>query len=183
MLTKLEILQWEDVEPFLAQFDSLDADGSGHLDKADLQRMQEEMQRKADQAKQRKLAAKAGAPAPGEAAPRTGKEQWRRCGSSIHAIAMANRSIEEGNGGAGAVAEYDGESAAERAVRRAGGRSGSISSGGITGWFKGRSSSRNSAAVAASTQVGTVVDDSRLRERSSARITAKATRTKVHPMA
>ena len=36
MLTKLEILQWDDVEPFLAQFDALDKDGSGRLDKNDL---------------------------------------------------------------------------------------------------------------------------------------------------
>lgn len=46
MLTKLEILQWDDVEPFLAQFDALDKDGSGRLDKNDLVRMVEEKQKK-----------------------------------------------------------------------------------------------------------------------------------------
>ena len=39
MLTKLEILHWDDVEPFLAQFDALDTDGSGRLDKSDLMRL------------------------------------------------------------------------------------------------------------------------------------------------
>ena len=29
MLTKLELIDWADVEPFLAQFDALDKDGSG----------------------------------------------------------------------------------------------------------------------------------------------------------
>jgi len=41
MLTKLEILHWDDVEPFLAQFDALDTDHSGRLDKEDLLRMVE----------------------------------------------------------------------------------------------------------------------------------------------
>merc|ERR1719198_2701126 len=36
MLTKLELINWEDVSPFLAQFDALDTDGSGVLTAADL---------------------------------------------------------------------------------------------------------------------------------------------------
>jgi len=36
MLTKLELINWEDVSPFLAQFDAFDTDGSGVLTAADL---------------------------------------------------------------------------------------------------------------------------------------------------
>jgi hypothetical protein len=42
MLTKLEILHWDDVEPFLAQFDALDTDKSGRLDRHDLAKMVED---------------------------------------------------------------------------------------------------------------------------------------------
>ena len=49
MLTKLEILHWDDVEPFLAQFDALDKDKSGRLDKNDLLRMVEENKAKVEQ--------------------------------------------------------------------------------------------------------------------------------------
>lgn len=38
-LTKLELIDWADVEPFLAQFDALDTDGSGVLTAADLAAM------------------------------------------------------------------------------------------------------------------------------------------------
>jgi len=55
MLTKLEILQWDDVEPFLAKFDELDKDGSGRLDREDLARMVEEDRLKAEALKARKL--------------------------------------------------------------------------------------------------------------------------------
>ena len=37
MLTHMNILQWSDVQPFLDQFDQMDVDGSGHLDRADLE--------------------------------------------------------------------------------------------------------------------------------------------------
>lgn len=58
MLTKLEILHWDDVEPFLAQFDALDKDGSGRLDKQDLRQMVEERQRKVEEHRAAKHAAK-----------------------------------------------------------------------------------------------------------------------------
>jgi len=58
MLTKLEILHWDDVEPFLAQFDALDKDHSGRLDKQDLRQMVEERQRKVEEHRQAKLAAR-----------------------------------------------------------------------------------------------------------------------------
>merc|ERR1719230_1226685 len=51
MLTKLEILHWDDVEPFLAQFDALDTDRSGRLDKQDLLRMVEDRKTKLTQKK------------------------------------------------------------------------------------------------------------------------------------
>ena len=46
MLTKLELISEDDVEPFIAQFESLDVDGSGRLTEADLKRMVEEKARK-----------------------------------------------------------------------------------------------------------------------------------------
>ena len=49
MLTKLEILHWDDVEPFLAQFDALDSDRSGRLDKSDLMRMVEIKKKKLEE--------------------------------------------------------------------------------------------------------------------------------------
>jgi len=54
MLTKLEILHWDDVEPFLAQFDALDTDKSGRLDKQDLLRMVELRKQRLEAKKQRK---------------------------------------------------------------------------------------------------------------------------------
>ena len=39
MLVKLELVQWNDVEPFIAQFDMLDVDGSGRLTEEDLAAM------------------------------------------------------------------------------------------------------------------------------------------------
>lgn len=36
MLVKLEIVSWEQVQPFVTQFNELDTDASGHLDSADL---------------------------------------------------------------------------------------------------------------------------------------------------
>jgi len=54
MLTKLEILHWDDVEPFLAQFDAMDKDRSGRLDREDLMRMVEDRKHKVEQMKQRK---------------------------------------------------------------------------------------------------------------------------------
>jgi len=41
MIVKLKMLEWADVEPFIKQFDALDTDGSGKLDKADLERAAE----------------------------------------------------------------------------------------------------------------------------------------------
>ena len=38
MLTHLGVLSWSDVQPFLDQFDRMDVDGSGRLDRADLER-------------------------------------------------------------------------------------------------------------------------------------------------
>ena len=38
MIVKLEMLEWSEVEPFMKQFDQLDLDKSGVLDKADLER-------------------------------------------------------------------------------------------------------------------------------------------------
>lgn len=61
MLTKLEILHWDDVEPFLAQFDALDQDRSGRLDKADLMRMVEDRKRKLEAKRTRKLGGAPGA--------------------------------------------------------------------------------------------------------------------------
>ena len=52
MLTKLEILHWDDVEPFLAQFDALDKDKSGRLDRNDLLRMVEDKKAKVERKKQ-----------------------------------------------------------------------------------------------------------------------------------
>jgi hypothetical protein len=68
MLTKLEIVQWDDVEPFLAKFDELDKDRSGRLDKRDLMRMvEDERRRKAAFEQKRGGAATASAPAPSAA--------------------------------------------------------------------------------------------------------------------
>ena len=44
-----QILHWDDVEPFLAQFDALDTDGSGRLDGSDLRKMVEEKRRKMEE--------------------------------------------------------------------------------------------------------------------------------------
>ena len=41
MLIHLNLLQWSDVQPFLDQFDRMDTDGSGYLDRADLERYAE----------------------------------------------------------------------------------------------------------------------------------------------
>ena len=41
MIVKLELLEWSDVEPFMKQFDQLDTDKSGMLDKEDLERAAE----------------------------------------------------------------------------------------------------------------------------------------------
>ena len=38
MIVKLGLLSWSDVEPFMKQFDQLDTDGSGRLDRDDLVR-------------------------------------------------------------------------------------------------------------------------------------------------
>ena len=43
-----QLIKWEDVEPFLAQFDKLDADGSGRLTESDLAQYVEELQAKAE---------------------------------------------------------------------------------------------------------------------------------------
>ena len=40
MLTELDFCSWDDIDPFLRQFDELDADGSGTLTKSDLVKMQ-----------------------------------------------------------------------------------------------------------------------------------------------
>ena len=47
MLTSLDVVAWRDVEPFLEMFDKMDADGSGHLDMADIKRLREERETKA----------------------------------------------------------------------------------------------------------------------------------------
>ena len=46
MLTKLGLVDWEEVEPFLKQFDELDTDKSGKLDAADLAALAERYQTK-----------------------------------------------------------------------------------------------------------------------------------------
>eukprot|EP00966_Prymnesium_polylepis_P161466 3731630-Prymnesium_polylepis.1 len=46
MLTQLQLLQPEDIDPFLKQFDALDADGSGMLDHADLELLASERARR-----------------------------------------------------------------------------------------------------------------------------------------
>eukprot|EP00966_Prymnesium_polylepis_P011390 262262-Prymnesium_polylepis.1 len=45
MLTSLDVVAWRDIEPFLEMFDRMDADGSGHLDMADIERLQESRER------------------------------------------------------------------------------------------------------------------------------------------
>ena len=39
MLTQIGVVNWSDVQPFLDQFDRFDSDGSGHLDRADIERV------------------------------------------------------------------------------------------------------------------------------------------------
>ena len=46
MLTKLQLVQWTDIDPFLKQFDQMDTDGSGRLTRADLKSHVEELRRK-----------------------------------------------------------------------------------------------------------------------------------------
>ena len=58
MLTKLEILHWDDVEPFLAQFDALDVDKSGRLDKSDLLRLVDMQREKVERAAKAKEVAR-----------------------------------------------------------------------------------------------------------------------------
>ena len=49
MLTKMHVLQWSDVQPFLDQFDQMDADGSGHLDRKDLEYYAEQERRRREE--------------------------------------------------------------------------------------------------------------------------------------
>lgn len=60
MLHVLEIVDWEDVKPFMTQFESLDADGSGMLTAEDLRYGAEVMQQEVAQKMEEALAAAAG---------------------------------------------------------------------------------------------------------------------------
>jgi len=100
MLTKLEILHWDDVEPFLAQFDALDKDHSGRLDKQDLRQMVEERQRKVEELRVAKLAARnlrsaatgvlpvASAPAGAPASAPTGSPMGAPAGTQTTIVGM-----------------------------------------------------------------------------------------------
>ena len=51
MLTKLELVSWETVEPFLQQFDTLDTDCSGQLTSDDLEKLADMFQEQVDHAR------------------------------------------------------------------------------------------------------------------------------------
>lgn len=44
MLTHMGIVSWAEIKPFLDQFDAMDVDRSGHLDRHDLEKMREQQE-------------------------------------------------------------------------------------------------------------------------------------------
>ena len=57
MLTHMGILQWSDVQPLLDAFERMDVDGSGHLDRKDLE-MEARMQAEKEAAAKRSISLK-----------------------------------------------------------------------------------------------------------------------------